>query len=131
VIAVGADFLHIISWNFLAQGIVFTCSGIFQGLGNTKPALMSSFLRIALFAPLAILLAGRPGFTLDQVWYLSVATVLLQAVFSYSLLHRQFRLRLGAATAAAAMPEVLAEVLPEPMPEPAPVPASADSRAAD
>jgi putative MATE family efflux protein len=96
VVAVGAGFLRIISWNFLAQGIVFTCSGIFQGLGNTRPALLSSFTRIAIFTPMALLLARRPGFELEQVWYLSVATVLLQAALSYSLLQRQFRLRLGA-----------------------------------
>jgi len=95
VIAVGANFLRIISWNFLAQGIVFTCSGIFQGLGNTRPALLSSFTRIALFTPLALWLAREPDFEIVHVWYLSVVTVLLQAVLSYSLLQRQFRLRLA------------------------------------
>jgi putative MATE family efflux protein len=95
VIGVGAGFLRIISWNFLAQGIVFTCSGIFQGLGNTRPALLSSFTRIALFAPIALLLSRREGFELEHVWYLSVVTVVLQAALSYGLLQRQFRLRLG------------------------------------
>jgi putative MATE family efflux protein len=94
VVEVGSQFLRIISWNFLAQGIVFTCSGIFQGLGNTRPALLSSFSRMALFAPVALLLSKRPDFTLEQVWYWSVATVLFQAIFSYLLLQRQFRLRL-------------------------------------
>jgi len=111
VVQVGAEFLRIISWNFLAQGIVFTCSGIFQGLGNTRPALLSSFLRIAVFTPLVLLLAGRPGFTLEQVWYLSVATVIMQAAFSYTLLLRQFRRRLGA--------------IPAPVGGPAPSPAAA------
>jgi putative MATE family efflux protein len=45
VIAVGSGFLQIISWNFVMQGVVFTCSGVFQGLGNTKPALFSTFVR--------------------------------------------------------------------------------------
>jgi MATE family, multidrug efflux pump len=94
VIKVGSDFLRIISWNFVAQGIVFTCSGIFQGLGNTRPALLSSGLRICLFAPLALQLSQRPGFQLEQVWYLSVATVLVQAIFSFVLLQRQFKQRL-------------------------------------
>jgi putative MATE family efflux protein len=101
VVAVGSDFLRIISWNFFAQGIVFTCSGMFQGLGNTRPALLSSFTRIALFAPLALMLARREGFELVHVWYLSVATVLIQAALSYGLLQRQFRLRLGAIPASA------------------------------
>jgi len=106
VIHVGSQFLRIISWNFLAQGIVFTCSGIFQGLGNTRPALLSSVLRILLFAPLALLLAKQPGFTLEEVWYLSVVTVLVQAVFSYALLKRQFRLRLIAMPAPKPVPRV-------------------------
>src|SRR6185295_8807067 len=38
---IAATFLKIISWNFVAQGIIFTCSSMFQGLGNTRPALLS------------------------------------------------------------------------------------------
>ncbi|MBC7984411.1 MAG: MATE family efflux transporter, partial [Candidatus Obscuribacterales bacterium] len=37
VIAVGALFLQLISLNFIAQGLIFTCSSMFQGLGNTRP----------------------------------------------------------------------------------------------
>ena len=92
--AVGATFLRIISWTFLAQGVVFTCSGVFQGLGNTIPAMVSSGVRLAVFVPLAVWLAGRPEFHLDEVWWLSVATVWLQAVVSYVLLRQQFKRRL-------------------------------------
>jgi Na+-driven multidrug efflux pump len=92
---VGATFLKIISWNFIAQGVVFTCSGMFQGLGNTKPALLSSALRLAIFVPLAIVLTREPGYTLAHVWELSVLSVLIQAVFSYLLLRSQFRRRLA------------------------------------
>jgi MATE family, multidrug efflux pump len=92
---VGADFLRIISWNFVAQGIIFTCSGMFQGLGNTRPALLSSGARITLFAPLALFISNQPSFTIEQVWYLSVATVLMQALLSYMLLQQQFKRRLG------------------------------------
>jgi len=92
--AVGALFLKIISWNFVAQGVVFTCSGIFQGLGNTRPALLSSAIRLAVFVPLAAWLSYQTEFSLAIVWYLSVATVLLQAVVSYVLLQKEFRRRL-------------------------------------
>src|SRR5688572_3685656 len=92
--AVGATFLRIISWTFIAQGVVFTCSGLFQGLGNTIPAMLSSAVRLAVFVPLAVWLAGRPEFHLDEVWWLSVATVWLQAVVSYGLLRQQFKRRL-------------------------------------
>jgi putative MATE family efflux protein len=104
--AVGATFLRIISWTFIAQGVVFTCSGVFQGLGNTIPAMVSSAIRLAVFVPLAVWLAARPSFHLDEVWWLSVATVWLQAAVSYVFLRQQFKRRLvdqrGPAAAAAA-----------------------------
>jgi putative MATE family efflux protein len=92
--AVGATFLRVISWTFIAQGIVFTCSGVFQGLGNTIPAMLSSGIRLAVFVPLAVWLSAQPDFHLDQVWLLSVATVWLQAGVSYLLMRQQFKRRL-------------------------------------
>jgi putative MATE family efflux protein len=100
VIDVGATFLRIVSLNFVAQGVVFTCSGMFQGLGDTRPALLSSAARLAVFAPLVILLAGQPGFMLLHVWEISVVTVVVQAVLSVVLLRAQFRRRLPALAAA-------------------------------
>jgi len=91
---VGATFLRIISWTFIAQGIVFTCSGMFQGLGNTIPAMLSSGTRLAVFVPLAIIFSKQPGFHLQKLWYFSVATVWLQAVVSFLLLQHQFKRRL-------------------------------------
>jgi putative MATE family efflux protein len=102
VLAVAATFLHIISWNFVAQGIIFTCSGMFQALGNTLPGLMSSATRLVTFAIPALWLSSRPGFELKQLWFLSVATVTLQAATSLFLLWRQFQKRLVAPSAAAA-----------------------------
>jgi putative MATE family efflux protein len=95
-IQVGAEFLQIISLNFIAQGIVFTCSGMFQGLGNTRPALLSSAARIALFVPLAMYMAGHENFEIADLWYVSVITVFAQAGFSFYLLQRQFRSKLTA-----------------------------------
>jgi putative MATE family efflux protein len=92
--AVGATFLRIISWTFIAQGVVFTCSGMFQGLGNTIPAMLSSAIRLAVFVPLAVWLSSQPDFHLDEVWWLSVATVFLQAAVSYVFLRQQFKRRL-------------------------------------
>jgi putative MATE family efflux protein len=92
--AVGATFLRIISWTFIAQGVVFTCSGVFQGLGNTIPAMLSSAIRLGVFVPLAVWLSAQPAFRLDEVWYLSVSTVWLQGVVSYLLIRQQFKRRL-------------------------------------
>jgi putative MATE family efflux protein len=97
VIAVGSVFLQLISLNFVAQGIVFACSGIFQGLGNTRPAMLSSSVRILVFLPLAAYLKYQPGFTINMVWYVSILSVAAQAVVSFLLVMREFRLRLDAA----------------------------------
>ena len=99
-VAVGATYLRIISWNFVATGLIFTCSGLFQALGNTWPSLLSSASRLLTFVLPAVLLSGLPNFTLTQVWYLSVATVTLQALTSLALLRREFRRKLAAPPAA-------------------------------
>jgi putative MATE family efflux protein len=91
---VGATFLRTISWTFIAQGVVFTCSGMFQGLGNTRPAMLSSAVRLAVFVPLAVWLSTQPGFRLEQLWLVSVMTVWIQAGVSYMLLRQQFKRRL-------------------------------------
>jgi putative MATE family efflux protein len=93
-LAVGTLFLRLISWNFVAQGLIFTCSSMFQGLGNTRPSLLSSCVRFVTYAVPAIWLSGRPDFRIQYVWYLSIATVTLQAVVSVLLLRREFRRRL-------------------------------------
>jgi hypothetical protein len=49
----------------------------------------------------AVILSNQPHFSLTEVWYLSVATVTLQAVTSFTLLQREFRRRLGAPPAGA------------------------------
>ena len=98
VVAVGAQFLMIISFNFVAQGVIFTASGMFQALGNTVPAMISSATRVVTFAIPAVMLARRPGFELRHLWYLSIATVTLQAVFSVALLSREWKKRVAAAS---------------------------------
>jgi putative MATE family efflux protein len=101
VVAVGAPYLRIISWNFVATGLIFTCSGMFQALGNTWPSLMSSASRLVTFVVPAVLMSRQPHFALTQLWYLSVATVSLQAVLSLVLLLREFRRKLAPPPAAA------------------------------
>jgi Na+-driven multidrug efflux pump len=102
VVAVGAPYLRIISWNFIASGLIFTCSGLFQALGNAWPSLLSSASRLLTFVVPLLLLSRQPQFSLREVWYLSVATVTLQALTSLTLLMREFRRKLGTRPAAAA-----------------------------
>src|SRR5204863_4884347 len=72
VIDFGSDYLRIVALNFVAAGIVFTSSSIFQGIGNTWPPLFSSITRLFLFILPALFLARAPGFEIKHVWYLSV-----------------------------------------------------------
>jgi len=94
VVAVGDEYLRIVSWNFVASGIVFVGSSMFQAIGNTVPSLLSSFVRIVVVALPAFWLSRLPGFELRWMWYLSVVAVTLQMVMSLLLLQREFRLRL-------------------------------------
>lgn len=97
VIAVGAGMLVISSWSFAATGVIFSCSSMFQALGNTWPTIQSSAVRLALFVGPTLWLSTREGFRLEDVWYMSVATMFLQAVVSYGLLRKEFRLKLATA----------------------------------
>jgi len=94
VLAVGALFLQLISWNFVAQGVIFTCSSTFQGLGNTTPSLLSSATRLLTFTGPAIWLSMQPTYRIEQVWYLSIATMTLQALASLLLARMEFVKRL-------------------------------------
>lgn len=110
VVAVGAQFLRFISWNFVASGLIFTCSGMFQAMGNTWPSLASTGTRLLTFALPAVWLSHQPGFRLEQVWYLSVATVALQLALSLLLLRSQLRRRLAGLAQAPAPAETFQEV---------------------
>jgi Na+-driven multidrug efflux pump len=95
VVAVGAQMLAIISWNFAANGIIFSCSSMFQALGNTWPTIMSSAVRLVVFVGPALWLSTRPGFQLVHVWYVSLASMFIQAVLSLVLLRREFGRKLA------------------------------------
>ncbi len=86
VIEVAVGFLRVISFNLVASGLIFICSGMFQALGNTLPALASSAGRLLSFAVPAVWLAGWPALRIEHVWYLSVTSVALQVVTSLLLL---------------------------------------------
>lgn len=94
VLLLSTIFLQIICLNFIPSGLVFTCSGMFQSLGNTWPALVSTATRLVTFIVPALWLAQQPDFALEHIWYLSVTTVALQAILSFYLLRREFSKKL-------------------------------------
>jgi Na+-driven multidrug efflux pump len=94
VIAFGGEFLTIVSLNFLAAGIAFSCSSVFQGLGNTIPSLLTTASRLVLFALPALVISRTAGFQIRHVWYLSAGSQAVQAVLILFLLKRELRRKL-------------------------------------
>jgi putative MATE family efflux protein len=94
-LSVGVLYLRLISWNFVALGLIYTCSSMFQGLGNTRPSLLSSCTRLLTYVLPAIWLSHQPAFRIDYLWHLSNATVALQAVVSLWMVRRELSRRLA------------------------------------
>jgi Na+-driven multidrug efflux pump len=89
---IAVEYIRLISWNFIASGLVFATSGIFQAFGNTWPSLLSTSLRLFTFAVPALYLSRTTDFAITDIWMLSVVTVGLQALVSLLLLRRECRL---------------------------------------
>jgi len=102
VVAVAGGYLQLISLTFLATGLIFACTSVFQGLGNTRPPFISSVIRLLVFCiPVLLLLAKL---TLQQIWMISAASIWVQAITNLWFLRSEFRNKLGALT-----PELNAE----------------------
>jgi putative MATE family efflux protein len=101
VIAVGVEYLKIISWNFIASGVIFVASSMFQAMGNTIPSLISSGVRILVIAIPLWFMSRMPGFQLHWIWFLAMGAVFVQLLLSLSLLRREFRRRLPSVEPAA------------------------------
>jgi len=95
VVAVGAGYLQIVSWNFVATGLAFTASSLFQAIGNSWPSLISSGTRLVTYVAPVLWLGAHGNFELTHMWWLSVITVTLQAIVALVLLQQQFRQRLN------------------------------------
>jgi putative MATE family efflux protein len=95
VIGIGEEYLRIISWNFVASGLIFVASSMFQAMGNTVPSLVTSAVRIIVVAIPVVLLSRLAGFQLNWIWYLSVLSVIVQLALAMLLLRREFARRLN------------------------------------
>ena len=103
VVAVGGQYLRIISFNYLASGLIFVASSMFQAMGNTWPSLAASATRITLFAVPALILSRLPGFQLVWLWYVSLGAVYVQLVLAMMLLRREYGRRLNFAVPTAGL----------------------------
>src|SRR3989449_9892475 len=95
VIAVGTEYLRIISFNYVASGLVVVAGGTFQAMGHTVPSLIASVAPTPLVAIPGAVLSRLPGFELRWLWWLSVASVFVQLVLAMLLLRREFAVGVG------------------------------------
>jgi Na+-driven multidrug efflux pump len=95
VLKVGSEYLRIVSFNFVASGLIFVASSMFQAMGNTIPSLITSGVRFVLSTLPIVVLVRHPAFELTWIWYLSAAMVWVHLALSMLLLRREFRRRLN------------------------------------
>ena len=95
VIRIGAEYLRIVATSFVASGIVFVASSMFQAIGNTVPPLSTSFLRVIVVAVPVLLLSRVAGFELRWIWYIGAVSIWLHAGANILMLEREFRRRLA------------------------------------
>jgi putative MATE family efflux protein len=96
VVQVGTSYLRAISLTYVATAIIFSTASVFQGLGNTRPPFLSSTLRVLAFAIPVVLLSRTSLFRLDYVWYISAASIGLQAIMNALFLRGEMRRRMAA-----------------------------------
>ena len=100
----GDEYLRIVSWNFVARGLVFVTSSMFQAMGNTLPSLVTSFVRVVRGGDPGLPAGPAGGLRPSLGVVLTVVSVSLQMVVSLILLRREFRHRLAFAPPTAAAP---------------------------
>jgi putative MATE family efflux protein len=98
-IAVGDEYLRVVSWSFVASGIIFVAGSMFQAMGNTVPSIATSLVRIVVVLVPVLVLARRPGFELATIWRLAVVSMYVQLGLALVLLRREYGRRLRFAEA--------------------------------
>jgi putative MATE family efflux protein len=93
-IQVGVEYLRILSISYIASGVIFVNSSMFQAMGNTIPSLLASAARIIIVVIPAVILSRQPGFELHWIWWLSAASIVIQLALSSLLLRREFNRKL-------------------------------------
>ena len=88
---IAARYLEVLGWSFLAQGIVYAGTALFQGLGHTSASFASSAMRFLLFAGGAWFIARTAASDPATLWSLLVMSVAGQALFTAVLASRALR----------------------------------------
>jgi putative MATE family efflux protein len=93
VVAVASGYLRLISTTFVATGLIFACTSVFQGLGNTRPPFVSSIIRLFVFTVPVLLLLRR--LTLQDIWLISAGSIWIQAAANLWFLRKELRAKLA------------------------------------
>jgi putative MATE family efflux protein len=93
--AVGVEYIRIVSYMFVGNGVIFAAAGMFQAFGNTLPSLIASAARVLVYVVTAVWVARQPWFELRHLWYLSVVTVALQMLLVLWFIQREMRTKLA------------------------------------
>lgn len=93
--AIGVEYIRIVSYIFVGNGVIFAAAGMFQAFGNTLPSLIASAARVLVYVVTAVWVAQQPWFELRHLWYLSVVTVALQMLLVLWFIQREMRTRLA------------------------------------
>lgn len=95
VAEVASTYLRIISLNFVATGLIFIASGTFQALGDTRPALLVSMVRLVLFGAASLWLTQQPWVRLEHMWWASAGAALVHSAVALLFLRDQLRRKLA------------------------------------
>ncbi|MBU2042214.1 MAG: MATE family efflux transporter [Alphaproteobacteria bacterium] len=95
VAEVASTYLRIVSLNFVATGLIFIASGTFQALGDTRPALLVSMVRLVLFGATSLWLTQQPWVRLEHMWWASAGAALVHAAVALLFLRDQLRRKLA------------------------------------
>lgn len=94
-ITAAKHFLIVASWALVAQVHVSTCSSMFQAMSHTIPSVISSGARLISFSLPTLWFLQQSTLELEQVWYLYVGSLAIQAVMSTWLVNTEFKSRLS------------------------------------
>lgn len=91
VAATAAEYLRVTCWSIVAFGFTLTAISMFQALGNTKPPLLGSAVRLLVFTVPALWLTPLWLFTFTGLLQLSVIAAVIETVLCLLLLNVEMR----------------------------------------
>lgn len=90
-IALGIDYLKILAFSQLFMCVEITCSGVFNGIGKTKPAAITSMIFNLLRIPMALIFSKTEYLGLNGVWWSITISSILKGIIVYIWIEYKLR----------------------------------------